>query len=301
MIAISLGTIGILVFILSCSLLGGAIYFFMDSMKKMKKMKEDGERQQYKFHITPEQPKEKALKPKRFSFTKAPAPSPKSHHSQILVPTSDIPADKLYSLKESFEQQNRILNKLLKEMDTTPVESVPDNGLMQKVEDLEIQLEDKEEELQELRKQNEVTKKMMVRFEEVQKEFALMQSKMAELEKQASQAGNLIIELEDTKEAFNQMKKEWSRKNEKLQEVLSENQRLHQQLAETEDKLQQANLQRQQLFKKVKVLEEMNTDFQMVSEANQKLQTELRRIGELESMLTMMTQERDHLLRKRLH
>lgn len=301
MIAISLSTIGIFVFILSCSLLGGTIYFFMDSMKKMKKMKEDGKKQQYQFHIEPAQPTEKALRPKRFSFVKAPAPLRKKDHSQILVPTSDIQADKLYSLKESFEQQNRILNKLLKEMDATPAETVPDSGLTQKVEELEILLEDKEEELQELRRQSEVTKKMMVRFDEVQKEFASMQSKMAELEKQASQAGNLIIELEDTKEAFNQMKKEWSRKNEKLQEVLSENQRLHQQLAETEDKLQQANLQRQQLFKKVKVLEEINADFQMLSETNQKLQTELRRIGELESMLTMMTQERDHLLRKRLH
>ena len=37
---------------------------------------------------------------------------------------------------------------------------------------------------------------------------------------------------------------------------------------------------------------------QHVSESNQKLQNELRRIGELESMLSMIAEERDRLLNK---
>ncbi len=43
----------------------------------------------------------------------------------------------------------------------------------------------------------------------------------------------------------------------------------------------------------------MNADFQSISDAHQKMQTELRRIGALESMLNMMTQERDSLLQKK--
>jgi hypothetical protein len=43
----------------------------------------------------------------------------------------------------------------------------------------------------------------------------------------------------------------------------------------------------------------MNNDMQSISETNKKLQTEIRRIGELESMLTMMAEERDYLLRKK--
>jgi len=66
-----------------------------------------------------------------------------------------------------------------------------------------------------------------------------------------------------------------------------------------EDKLAEANLQRQQLQKKVQFLQELNADMQNISETNKKLQTELRRIGELESMLTMMAEERDQLLRKK--
>jgi hypothetical protein len=39
---------------------------------------------------------------------------------------------------------------------------------------------------------------------------------------------------------------------------------------------------------------------QSISDTNKKLQTEMRRIGELESMLNMMAEERDFLLRKKM-
>jgi hypothetical protein len=86
-----------------------------------------------------------------------------------------------------------------------------------------------------------------------------------------------------------------------MQELMNSNSRLQQLLYETEDKLINANTQRQQLLKKTKLLEELNTDFQIVSDTNSKMKNELRRIGELESMLNMMTEERDHLLSKRVH
>ena len=107
------------------------------------------------------------------------------------------------------------------------------------------------------------------------------------------------MELEETKEAYYQLKNDTIRKQDKLQELLSENAKLYQQLADTEDKLSEANMQRQQLLKKTKMLEDLNNDFQTVAETNQKLQTELRRIGELESMLNMMMEERDNLLRRK--
>jgi len=69
---------------------------------------------------------------------------------------------------------------------------------------------------------------------------------------------------------------------------------------ELEDKLSEANLQRQQLHKKVQFLSDLNNDMQSIADTNKKLQTELRRIGELESMLNMMAEERDFLLRKKI-
>jgi hypothetical protein len=123
---------------------------------------------------------------------------------------------------------------------------------------------------------------------------------MATLEKQAARANNLAIELEDTKYSYEQVHKELLRKQEKLEETMNENQRMRQQMDELEDKLSEANLQRQQLQKKVMFLSDLNNDMQGIADTNKKLQTELRRIGELESMLNMMAEERDFLLRKKL-
>jgi chromosome segregation ATPase len=139
---------------------------------------------------------------------------------------------------------------------------------------------------------------MAAKIEEVYQEFEQLQQKMASLEKQASRANNLALELEDTREAYEQIHKDLQRKVEKLEELYTDNQRLQQELNILQDKLAEANLQRQQLQKKVLFLQDLNTDLQTVSDTNKKLQSELRRIGELESMLTMIAEERDYLLRK---
>ena len=62
--------------------------------------------------------------------------------------------------------------------------------------------------------------------------------------------------------------------------------------------MREANFQRQQLQKRVSYLEELTADLQMVAQANKKLEQQLRRIGELESMLTVVSEERDHLKNK---
>jgi len=106
--------------------------------------------------------------------------------------------------------------------------------------------------------------------------------------------------LEDTKYTYEQVHKELLRKQEKLEELMEENQLLRHQKNEAEDKLADANLQRQQLHKKVQFLSDLNNDMQNIADTNKKLQTDLRRIGELESMLNMMSEEREFLLRKKM-
>ena len=125
-----------------------------------------------------------------------------------------------------------------------------------------------------------------------------MQERMKTLELQAAQASRLAIELEDSKTAYVQLAGELTKKSEKVQQVVLENTKLHEELAQTEDKLQEANFQRQQLFKKVQLLEAANDELQTLTVANKKMQTELRRISELESMLNMIIEERNQLLRK---
>ena len=69
---------------------------------------------------------------------------------------------------------------------------------------------------------------------------------------------------------------------------------------ETEDKLKDANFQRQQLQKRVSYLEELNNDLQAVSDANKRLESQIKRIGELESMLNVVAEERDKLIKKQV-
>ncbi|MBD0331188.1 MAG: hypothetical protein ICV66_00890 [Chitinophagaceae bacterium] len=208
------------------------------------------------------------------------------------------------SLQEQLDQQQKLLNKILMRLDQpsygkTDIAQAENEELQAEIKRLESLLDKRENELQKIKQQQAAVEKMTTRLEQVYKEFDALQEKILVLEEQASNANILAIELEEVKQSYDQLKKDLLRKQEKLEETVRENQRLHQLLAETEDKLEEANLQRQQLFKKVQFLEEINTDYQKMSETNKRLQNEIRRIAELESMLSMIQEERDQLLKKR--
>jgi chromosome segregation ATPase len=218
----------------------------------------------------------------------------------------------LASLKDALLRQQQMLNTLMtkiERVDTTPFDKkgllaekeeleYEKEELEKKVEQLELLLDDRDSELKRIKQQEVVAQQMASRIDEVYKEFDILQQKITSLEKQANKANELALELEDEKHATEQLRREVERKQEKLEEMIAENQRLHTALSTTEDKLAEANIQRQQLQKKVQFLQDINNDMQHVSESNQRLQNELRRIGELESMLSMIAEERDRLLKK---
>ena len=208
-------------------------------------------------------------------------------------------------LRNTIAQQQRMLDSYLQKMEE--LEHEGKNELNRKIEQLEKTvdelsgvIEEKDDEIKELHQEVTAGHTMATRIDEIYKEFELLQTKMAALEKQASRANNLAIELEDTKYTYEQVHKELLRKQQKLEELIEENQLLRHQMNEAEDKLSEANLQRQQLHKKVQFLTDLNSDMQSIADTNKKLQTDLRRIGELESMLNMMSVERDFLLRKKI-
>lgn len=209
------------------------------------------------------------------------------------------------SLKDTVMRQQLTLSTLLSKIEGIEDETnhkkelrYENEELQEKIENLELELESKESDIKRLRQQEAVAQQMALRIDEVYKEFDLFQHKIVSLEKGAARANALTLELEDTKQSYDQLHKDIIRKQEKLEEAIAENQRLHAALGITEDKLSEANLQRQQLHKKVQFLQDMNNDMQGMSESNQKLQNELRRIGELESMLGLISDERDRLLNK---
>lgn len=214
-----------------------------------------------------------------------------------VVDDSAVAPEAVQTLKQNMKQQQKLLIQLLRRVDKWEEGETAENKEI--IEAIEIKLEEKEAELLKTKQQLAAAQKMAARVEEVYRDFDALQDKMETLELQAKNANNLALELEDVKQAYEQVRKDFNRKQEKLEEVVAENGTLHYRLNETEDKLSEANMQRQQLMKKVQMLESMNNDLQQMNDANKKLQNELRRIGELESMLSMVSDERDLLLRKR--
>ena len=237
----------------------------------------------------------------------------KSPVSEVLVkkssPVPSVPesmdTSTINSIKDALLRQQQTLNVLMTKIGSFENNTHDQKDLLEeneklekKIEKLELQLDAKEGEIKRVKQQELVAQQMASRIDEVYKEFDVLQQKMASLEKQAGRANALALELEDVKQESEKLHKELERKQEKLEEMIAESQRLHTTLSTTEDKLAEANMQRQQLQKKVQFLQDVNNDMQHVSESNQKLQNELRRIGELESMLSMIAEERDRLLNK---
>lgn len=167
-------------------------------------------------------------------------------------------------------------------------------------EELRQQLQRKEAEIRELRQQAELSHQLQNHFEEVQAGYDALQDKVLQMEKAAWQAAEMAIKLDALEQEKEQLEKTVLKKEEKIRDLSAENGRLHEVLNQTEDKLSEANLQRQQLQKKVIFLEEINNDIQQMSDANRKLKNELRRVAELESMLNLITEERDVLLKRRV-
>jgi len=309
LIALHLSIVEIAVLLIGAVILGFAIHFFIVSRRSLKQALENTNQRSYARpgsyikHTAPVLQKTPEVFPQP---TKQLKQKSRVDEEPVKTRIKNKPSTKeesVENLKETILQQQKLLNGLLHQ-----VEEIENDGneelemenkhLQNEIKALELQLGKNKVELTEAKQQASISERMAARIEEVYQEFEQLQAKMIVLEKQAARANNLALELEDTREAYEQIHKDLQRKTEKLDETFSENQRLQQQLNTLEDKLAEANLQRQQLQKKVQFLQDLNTDLQTVSDTNKKLQTELRRIGELESMLDMIAEERDYLLKK---
>lgn len=308
-LAINLTQIEFIVLPIVALIFGLAIYFFIRSRRTLRETLEAG-----KFYY-PTLKKEKIqellsqplvvlehpITRKRFETSHT--------NEEVIVPvkkqSSRIDEHMVKDLKQTIAQQQNMLNKYLDNIEELENEGRDElnkqNRLLQEeISKMQQELEKKDEQLEDVYQQAITAKKMASRIEEVYQEFDQLQSKMQMLEKQAGRANSFAIELEDTKNAYEVIYKELARKQEKLEEVMDDNRSMKEEINMLEDKLSEANLQRMQLQKKVQFLTDLNNDMQNISDTNKKLQTELRRIGELESMLTMMSEERDYLLRKKL-
>lgn len=322
-IAISVTLIEVIVLNAGAIILGVTIYFFLQSRKTLLRTMDvqssNNTASKYKRAEERQPQKNNALNGVKKSSKSIDISELKDHlthlrehrvsakqEEPVFKKEKHVKEDLTVSLKETIARQQKILDGFLQQ-----VEELEDGGkdeLFQKndelqsdVERLEQLIEKRDAEVEEYKKRTAVAEKMASRVDDIYNDFQQLQSKIVTLEKQAARANNLALELENLQQSYDHVLKDLERKQEKLEEVVEENQRMRIELESTEDKLAESNLQRQQMMKKVQFLQDLNSDMQSMSETNKKLQTELRRIGELESMLNMMSEERDYLLmRKKL-
>ena len=205
------------------------------------------------------------------------------------------------SLKEHSEKISRLLDNIdaVKETEERHREMLKDNEeLSIHITDLQMKLADKDKEISSILKKEALTKEMTSKLDNVYNEFNVLQGKMQKMEAQANASKLINLEYEDLKENHDKMAHDFEEQKIKLTGLTTDNQQLQAQLIEIEEKLREANFQRQQLQKRVAYLEELNNDLQVVSDANKKLEVQLKRIGELESMLNMAAEEKDQLIRR---
>jgi DNA repair exonuclease SbcCD ATPase subunit len=205
------------------------------------------------------------------------------------------------SLMEHNEKINQLLGQidLVKETEEKQQEILKNNEeLSDQIAELKSLLSQKEKEVDNIRQKEHLTKEMTSMLDSAYSEFNTLQSKIHKLESQVNSSKMMNMDYEDMKEAHYKLTRDYDETKLKLNTALTENQLLHSQIIETEDKLREVSFQRQQLQKRVAYLEELNNDLQAVSDANKKLESQLKRIGELESMLNVVAEERDQLARR---
>ncbi len=205
------------------------------------------------------------------------------------------------SLLDHNEKINLLLGNInaFKETEEKQREILKHNEeLSVQITELRMKLADKDKEITSVRKKEHLTKEMTSMLDNAYSEFNVLQGKMQKLESQANSSKLISMEYEDLKESSRRMSRDFEDQKVKLNLLTNDNQQLHTQLIETEEKLRESNFQRQQLQKRVAYLEELNNDLQAVSDANKKLEVQLKRIGELESMLNLATEEREQQVRR---
>lgn len=218
------------------------------------------------------------------------------------VPSAEKPGyiEQLRQAQSSLLEHNEKINKLLGQIDIVKeteekqqeIQKI-NKDLSHQVDDLKSMLSEKEKEIHNTRQQEHLTSEMTSRLDNAYNEFNVLQDKIQKLESQVNASKLTSLDYEDLKEAHHKVVHDFEEQKLKYNAKVTESQQLKAKLEDVEDKYNEANFQRQQLQKKVIYLEELNTDMQAVSEANKKLEGQLKRIGELESMLNVVAEERD--------
>jgi chromosome segregation ATPase len=209
-----------------------------------------------------------------------------------LTPTEDY-LSQLKSAQENLFQYNQHINKLLQQIQLLKESEKKYQDLQQQhnilneqLSSLHRQLADKDSEISRILQEQRLVLEMNERMDKAYADFTQMQEKLRKLEQYLDQPHSKRIEYDQLQESYFKLNREFDVVKGKQMALFDENQRLSRILADTEDKLKEANFQRQQYQKKMLFLEELNRDLQDATEQHKKMESQLRRISEMESILS---------------
>jgi hypothetical protein len=213
--------------------------------------------------------------------------------NQKLSPEGGDYINQLKTAQENLSLHNQHINRLLgqiqllKEAERKYLDllKVNENQTKQILE-LRKLISDKDREINNIRHEQRLTVEMTDRMDKAYTEYNVLQEKLQKLDNYLVQPHNKTIEYDELHESYFKLSRDFDEVKAKQISLWDENQRLSRILSDTEDKLREANFQRQQLQKKVAFIEELNRDLQEVSEHHKKLESQLRRISDMESLLS---------------
>ena len=212
---------------------------------------------------------------------------------------SDYTNDYLLQLKaaqEKLVEHNNSIYRLLEQTRLVEESERRNQDLLRQNEDLNDQLHnhaqllvEKETEISNLRHQQKLSEEMTQRLDKVYDEYNTLQEKLQKLQSYLTQPSSRGTDYDGLKEAYFKLGKEHDEMKLKYISIREENQRLTRILGDTEEKLKEANFQRLQYQKRSAFLEELNHDLQEIAEHNKKIESQLRRVTDMENLLAKIT------------
>jgi type III secretory pathway component EscV len=225
--------------------------------------------------------------------------------SKIVPPPvmTEEPADRtsnyiiqLKLAQEKLAEHNNSITRLLEQTRLVEDSEKKTQELLRQNEELHgqirtvgQQLVEKESEISHLRHHQKLAEEMGTRLDKVYEEYGTLQEKLLKLQTYLTQPYNRGTDYDELKDVYFKLGKEHDEMKLKYLSLREENQRMNRILADTEEKLKEANFQRQQYQKRSAFLEELNHDLQEISEHNKKIESQLRRVSDMETLLAKIT------------
>lgn len=323
LLAIQISVVEIVIFQVGAIILGFAIHFFITSKKNIKIEEQpepntiseaDNWRLKYYEELDLQEKKQEKLRQEldaardaeadlEQELSELRAETRKFLQEQAARPAEIPSIDYIEQLKiaqTNLLDHNQRINRLLEQINVLQGAEQKQLETQRKFDELQVQLRDlrkqltdKDAEIRHIKQQQTLSREMNERLDKAYGEFNSLQEKIQKVETHIVQPQHRNFEFEELQQTYFKLTKDFDELKLKYLSMMEENQRLTRLLADAEDKLRESNFQRQQLLKKVGFLEELNTDLQQVAEHNKKLENQLRRIGEIESMLARISAGRE--------